>query len=282
MAGPAFDPLELMTLGCWRHVSASVIGASHQKTGGVCQDSNACVVLPGPRNGDVLLSVVADGAGSAKQADVGSAIACQSITESATFFLARRQLKRITKKTIEGWIAGFQQQISSTASAMGLRPRDYACTLLAALVAESHAVFFQIGDGSIVVSDAEEQSYGHVFWPERGEYENATFFATDSRFANYLRFASVRRNIVELAMFSDGLQRLALDFQKNMPHEPFFRGIFPPVRKASPENAGQLSRCLSDFLGSARVNQRTDDDKTLVLATRLCEPQPAMEQARAQ
>jgi len=270
-----------MNLGRWRHVAASVIGTSHQRTGGVCQDSNACIVLPGSPDGDVLLAVVADGAGSAKQAETGSAIACQSITESATLYLARRQLARITRKTVENWIRTFQHEISRTASAMSLKPRDYACTLLAALIAPNHAVFFQIGDGSIVVSDAEEQSYGHVFWPERGEYENATFFATDRGFAANLRFESVRRNVVELAMFSDGLQRLALDFQKTMPHEPFFRGIFPPVRKASPEDAGQLAQGLSTFLGSARVNQRTDDDKTLILATRLGETQPASEYAHA-
>jgi hypothetical protein len=268
-----------MNLGRWRHVAASVIGTSHQRTGGVCQDSNACIVFPGWPDGEVLLAVVADGAGSAKQAETGSAIACQSITESATFYLARRQLVEITKKTVENWVRTFQQHILHVASAMSLKPRDYACTLLAALIAQNHAVFFQIGDGSIVVSDAEEQSYGHVFWPERGEYENATFFATDRKFAANLRFESVRRSVVELAMFSDGLQRLALDFQKNMPHEPFFRGIFPPVRKASPETAGQLAQCLSSFLGSARVNQRTDDDKTLILATRLGEMQPAPEYA---
>lgn len=276
MAGP---PYELMELGHWRHIAASVIGTSHQRTGGVCQDSNACSVFPNSADGDVLVAVVADGAGSAKQAEAGSALACQSITESATRFLAGRRLHRVTKRTVENWIRTFQQKISSAASALDFKPRDYACTLLAALVGQHHAVFFQIGDGSIVVADAEEHSYGHVFWPERGEYENATFFATDRRFAANLRFASVRRNVVELAMFSDGLQRLALDFQKTMPHEPFFRGVFPPVRKASPENAGQLSQGLSSFLGSDRVNQRTDDDKTLILATRLSEP--AFESAHA-
>lgn len=278
MAGPPYEP---MSVGRWRHVSASVIGTSHQRAGGVCQDANACIVLPDSPDGDVLLAVVADGAGSAKQAEAGSAMACQSITESAALFLTKRPLKRITRKAVETWIRTFQQEVSNTASAARLRPRDYACTLLAALIGQNHAVFFQIGDGSIVVCDAEEQSYGHVFWPERGEYENATFFATDRRFAANLRFASVCRNVVELAMFSDGLQRLALDFQKTMPHEPFFRGVFPPVRKASPENAGQLAEGLSSFLGSARVNQRTDDDKTLILATRLGEVQPASESAHA-
>lgn len=252
-----------------------MIGTSHQRTGGVCQDANICTVLPGPLSGDVLLAVVADGAGSAKRAEVGAAVACQSIVKSAVPFLATRRLDRITRKTAESWVRTFQREIADTAAAENLKPRDFACTLLAAFVGQHHAVFFQIGDGSIVVADAEEHSYGHVFWPERGEYENATFFATDRRFAANLRFESVRRSVVELAMFSDGLQRLALDFQKNMPHEPFFRGIFPPVRKASPENAEELIQGLSNFLGSARVNQRTDDDKTLILATRLGELQPA-------
>jgi len=270
-----------MNPGRWRHVAASVIGTSHQRTGGSCQDSNACIVFPHSPDGDVLLAVVADGAGSAQQAEAGSALACQSITASAQRYLSRRRLAQITHRTVERWIRNFQQEVLNIASAAGLKPRDYACTLLAALIGQHRAVFFQIGDGSIVVSDAEERSYGHVFWPERGEYENATFFATDRRFAANLRFESVRRNIVELAMFSDGLQRLALDFQKTMPHEPFFRGIFPPVRKSSPENAGQLAEGLSNFLSSARVNQRTDDDKTLILATRLDEFKPAIECAHA-
>jgi hypothetical protein len=264
-----------MNVGPWRHVAASVIGTSHQRTGGSCQDANACVVLHNLPDGDVLMAVVADGAGSAKRSEAGSMMACQSITKSARRFLCRRQLHRITRKTVENWIRTFQRQVSSAASAQSLGPRDYACTLLVALVGRRHAVFFQIGDGSIVVCDSEDRSYGHVFWPERGEYENATFFATDGKFADNLRFESVRRNVVELAMFSDGLQRLALDFQKTMPYEPFFRGVFPPVRKSSPQNAVQLSEGLGNFLASARVNQRTDDDKTLILATRLEEFAPS-------
>jgi len=258
-----------MNLGRWRQVAASVIGTSHQRMGGSCQDSNACIVFPDSLDGDVLLAVVADGAGSAKQAEAGSALACQCITKSARRFLSRRRLDRITQRTVERWIRNFQHEVLNTASPLGLRPRDYACTLLAALIGQHHAVFFQIGDGCIVVFDSEESSYSHVFWPQRGEYENATFFATDRRFVAKLKFESVSRSVVELAIFSDGLQRLALDFQRAVPHEPFFRGIFPPVRKSSPENAGQLTECLSNFLGSARVNQRTDDDKTLVLATRI-------------
>lgn len=270
-----------MNVGPWRHVSASVIGTSHERVGGVCQDSNTCVVLPNLPDGDVLLAVVADGAGSARQAETGSTVACRSIRDSAALFLATGRLSHITKETVQEWVTAFQQEIADAASELNLTLRDYACTLLASIVGMDQAVFFQIGDGSIVVADSEEQSYGHVFWPERGEYENATFFATDVEFANNLQFENVPRNVVEVAMFSDGLQRLALDFAKSMPHEPFFRGLFPTVRRMPAETTDQLTQSLSNFLGSSRVNERTDDDKTLVLATRLCETNAATEYAHS-
>lgn len=222
-------------------------------------------------DGDVLLAIVADGAGSAKQAEIGSALACRCIRRSVASFLEESYLDQVTRRTVGKWVHAFQREIAAIASDSGLRVRDYACTLLAAMVGETRAVFFQVGDGSIVAADAEEGTYGHIFWPERGEYENATFFATDRRFAANLQFASVRRNIVEVAMFSDGLQRLALDFRKTMPHEPFFRGVFPAVRTMTAESTEQLNQALGSFLSSPRINARTDDDKTLILASRVVE-----------
>ena len=258
-----------LSLGPWRYVSASVIGSSHQRVGGVCQDSNACTVITSPLNGDVLVAVVADGAGSATQAEAGSSLACRSISDRAAQFVANARIEDITKATVEEWIQGFQKLVDEKASADGSTPREYACTLLGSIVAADAAVFFQIGDGSIVVADSEESSHGHVFWPERGEYENTTFFATEPDFSANLQFENVRRNILELAMFSDGLQRLALDFAKTIPYEPFFQGLFPSVRAMSADDGAQMTASLNEFLGSPRVNERTDDDKTLILATRI-------------
>ena len=261
-----------MSLGPWRHVSASVIGSSHQRVGGVCQDSNVCTVIPSPLDGDVLIAVVSDGAGSATQAQAGSAMACRIISDSAAQFLASARIEEITREKVEEWIQAFQKLVDERALADGSTSREYACTLLSSIVGAEAAVFFQIGDGSIVVSDSEESIHGHVFWPERGEYENTTFFATEPSFTANLQFENVRRRVVELAMFSDGLQRLALDFAKVMPHEPFFRGLFPSVRATrSDGDAGKLNQFLTDFLSSPRINERTDDDKTLILATRVQE-----------
>jgi hypothetical protein len=44
--------------------------------------------------------------------------------------------------------------------------------------------------------------------------------------------------------------------------------MFAVLRKQSPELCNVLDEQLRQFLDSPAVNERTDDDKTLVLATR--------------
>ncbi len=45
--------------------------------------------------------------------------------------------------------------------------------------------------------------------------------------------------------------------------------MFARLRRESDDGSRALRKELRAFLGSAPVNRRTDDDKTLVLATRL-------------
>ena len=104
----------------------------------------------------------------------------------------------------EGWLARFQSEIAARAEAEGLRPRDFACTVLAAIVGADAAAFLQIGDGAMVVSCPEEpDEYVWVFWPQRGEYENLTFFATDEGAPEQLDFAFVENRIEEVAVFTE-------------------------------------------------------------------------------
>ena len=70
----------------------------------------------------------------------------------------------------------------------------------------------------------------------------------------------------ELALLTDGLQMLALRFADKSVHGPFFLPMFQALRAA--ESASALQTPLRDFLNSPAVNRRTDDDKTLILATR--------------
>jgi hypothetical protein len=63
---------------------------------------------------------------------------------------------------------------------------------------------------------------------------------------------------------TDGLQRLALDFTARTPHLPFFQPLFAALRAAP--DVESLAGPFREFLDSQRINERTDDDKTLVLA----------------
>ena len=67
------------------------------------------------------------------------------------------------------------------------------------------------------------------------------------------------------AIFTDGLQHLVLDYATRAPFEQFFHPTLLPLRMARTDDGDALSFLLHDFLGSPRVNQRTDDDKTLIL-----------------
>jgi hypothetical protein len=52
-------------------------------------------------------------------------------------------------------------------------------------------------------------------------------------------------------------------------HIPFFDSMFRSVRGArAPGLDAALSRELEKYLNSALINERTDDDKTLIMASR--------------
>ena len=66
----------------WRHIAQSLQGPSHVDEGTPCQDTHGVRVLGEAPHG-VLIACVADGAGSAKHSEIGSAIACEAILEHA-------------------------------------------------------------------------------------------------------------------------------------------------------------------------------------------------------
>jgi hypothetical protein len=139
------------------------------------------------------------------------------------------------------------------------------------------AAFLQIGDGAIVVADGrDDDEHRWITWPQHGEFANSTFFVTMEEAGQMLAFTrretdDARTPIRELVMFSDGLERLILDMRGRTVHSPSVRPILTWL--AGTEPPGGLSSVLATYLDSANVNRRTDDDKTLVVATR-AEPAP--------
>ena len=68
-----------------------------------------------------------------------------------------------------------------------------------------------------------------------------------------------------LALFSDGLQMLALKMPQGTPHPTFFS---PLLGLLATTPLGQATKHLQGFLQSPRVAEKAEDDLTLLLAIR--------------
>lgn len=254
----------------WRLALASAIGTSHASTGSPCQDSAAHAVVP-TNAGAVLVAVVSDGAGSAAHSEIGSWITTKTLIECVEVYLGRgANLADVTRDVALGWVEEIVLAIEAQAAAYDHRVRDYACTLLAAIAGEESAVFIQVGDGAMVVSHGEADGWSYVFWPQHGEFANTTNFVTAPNVAEVLELEVANRRIDEVAVFSDGIEKLVLHDASRTVHEAFFNRMFPAVRNLSEEgDDAKLSADLKAYLSSPVVCERTDDDKSLIMATRV-------------
>ena len=260
--------------GDWRYVYASVPGVAHRASGGECQDACGVRRLEAADGTSALALAVADGAGSAAEARAGAELACQTLLAECAAWLAQPPDAEWTRTVAETLIERVRTALSQRATETGLPVREFACTLLCAVLADDHALFLQIGDGAIVIGTGDD--YWPVFWPQAGEYANETYFATDTGAAARLEFATSVEPVAEIALLTDGLQPLALHYQTRQAHAPFFRPLFQRLRAASaPGCPADLQTALERFLDAPALNQRTHDDKTLILATRLPAPTAA-------
>ena len=227
--------------------------------------------------GEVLVLVASDGAGSAEHSEVGSRLACETVIGvSNAWFLQGRLCEEIDRAVIEDWLLDALKAISEEAERREVRPRALACTMLLAVVAPEMSWFAQLGDGGIVVR--RHDAYEVVFWPQSGEYANMTYFLTDAEALTRVQYTSVIGDVPEIAVFTDGIQPLALHYATKTAHEPFFRPMFTALSQQPAGEAHALRSALIAFLGSPRINERTDDDKTLVIATRVA-PMPRLDQS---
>ena len=254
----------------WRYVAASVAGTSHEKTSLPCQDSFGHLVVPNPGDEEVLVLVASDGAGSAKRAEAGAALACASTLELVQdYFGSGGCISGIDRTIAASWIATIKGRLATAALAEGDEVRDFACTLLVAVIGPADAAFIQLGDGAIVVSSEGEGSWAFVFWPQHGEFANTTNFLVDQEAERLFEFDSSSGVIRDVAVFTDGIENLVLNKREKIVHAPFFESVFPSVRALTSEGLDRgLSKALMAYLASSAFNEKTDDDKTLLLASR--------------
>jgi hypothetical protein len=246
----------------WKWLAGSAAGTSHVERGEPCQDyAHALVVRSGPAS--VLLAACADGAGSASRAAEAARSCCLSILHlAAEYVRAGGSVRELTREIVLSWYEQARRGLSLRACLDNLPLREYACTLLLTAVDKHGAACAQVGDGAIVIWDGE--GYRPVFWPQSGEYANTTCFVCGQDFPHKFLFSSTNAPPEEVALFTDGLQPLALHYATRSAHTPFFLPLFEALASHPPED---LRGPMLAFFDSPAVNGRTDDDKTLILAT---------------
>lgn len=256
----------------WRFTSTSVQGTSHIQTNVPCQDFSLCKLVKNDHGNDLLVLVASDGASSATYSDEGSRLVCEYFMEKLTRYIEQgwtfdrtdedivRQMFVLTRHAA--------QTIKRAAKKRGVEKREFAATLVLAIVEENKSIFLQLGDGGIVISTATE-NYESVFWPQSGEYANMTYFITDDSAIKNLQFKIINQKVNDIALFTDGIQGLALKYDTQSAYSPFFRPQFRYLRQVPEIDLPLVREQLGAFLNSKPVNDRTNDDKTLVLACRL-------------
>ena len=241
----------------WRVVGASVRGTSHARGDLPCQDAHGWRRLPG----GTLVLAVADGAGSAAHAEAGA----RAAVDAALAAVASAWPAAVDwTEALDAALAAARAAVEREAEARGVEVRDLATTLIACVATGESVSVAQVGDGAVVVGDAEGMRA--LTEPTSGEFANETVFLTTPGAIEGAQRATWRGSAARLAAFTDGVQGLALKLPARTPHEPFFAPLFDFAAGATDLQDAEAQ--LAAFLSGPKVTARSDDDITLLLAIR--------------
>ena len=248
----------------WKYALASVIGTSHLDSNTTKQDF--CLVEKKNINGvNYLFSAVADGAGSAKFSDKSSSYICRLFIRKVEKWLNENDISTLNKEVVLSWFLHFQNVLNRVVRIYHIDSiKEFATTLLFALLSEKGNIFVQIGDGVIAKGDINDLNC--VFEPQHGEYINTTYFATEKNISERFMFEFNSDKIKRLVMHTDGIEIISFNFALKKPHINFFNPIFAMLDEFNKSGLDKnTSEFIYGFLDCERVKQKTDDDKTMVI-----------------
>ncbi|MGH9521872.1 MAG: PP2C family serine/threonine-protein phosphatase, partial [Terriglobales bacterium] len=196
-----------MTHDGWTWAAACCRGAAHEKTDLRLQDAFKCFVARTPSKPIVV--VVSDGAGSATFGGEGASLVCRALTIRVRAHFATTDMLPTDELLIQ-WLAEARELVSAAACRRNLELRDFAATLVFLISIGHESVVLHVGDGCAVLRDQETKEWIAPSWPFHGEYASTTSFITDDPPPNVV-IVRHPRPISAISVFSDGIERLALD-----------------------------------------------------------------------
>ena len=242
-------------------------GSSHIKKGVPCQDAFRNEKTD---SGEIIVAV-ADGLGSAEHSEIGADIAVNTavdkikslFTKSDEYGIPDASLMKNRDIITEAFSAS-RTALENYAGDKGYPLRKLACTLIVAFTWEGYLTTGHIGDGAVTAQINDDIRI--ISDPGNSEYVNEVTPLTSGKIDDNIRINENIPDVRVFAAFTDGCQRAFL-VRKNgnyRPYEPFFRPIFTYAKDVADEE--EASEEIVRFLESDKMNENSDDDKTLVIA----------------
>lgn len=266
----------------WLLLAHSAIGRQHVKNGAPCQDAHRLIPVEAGRG----VAVVCDGAGSAKESQLGAWLAANRAAHlfkdhmlaTGWRFPADLDEWRAASHGLMLQTAGFLHRVAAAAH------REFkalACTVIVVVYSPCGALVCHIGDGRAALRD------GLGIWraamtPFKGEEANQTIFITSDLWRENPAFLGCHlfeQPITGFALMSDGCETHAFQInrydeengiyiQLNDPYPPFFEPLRTQLLELHQQGHPQakLDEEWREFIESGTRGLRLEpDDKTMIL-----------------
>jgi hypothetical protein len=251
----------------WRVIAGSVPGPNHANVGLPNQDSVKQRALPG----GLHVLAVADGAGSAARASIGSNFAVEAAVDAAVQCFARPPSSPAAwRAAVPTFAVACLQYFDQQVVRSGGAPADYATTLLAVVVGPPFLAYVCVGDGFLVTQRQPGGSRLLVPPPATRESASETVFLTSPGREDDLRHGLlVDTGLSGIALGTDGVIDGLLDVTRapdgRMHHSaPADVDAYLDMFRSPAVDAADLNRKLS----SREFAASSGDDKTLLMAVR--------------
>lgn len=247
----------------WQVGGAAVIGTAHRCAVPPRGCDDVCAWRHLPER--ALAIAVADGAGSASHAAQGADAAVQAALDAveqaamAPLPASAQAWHEFLPKILTAAQLGVQSRVEAP-----FNVHDYATTLIVAIITTEWVAVVHVGDGASIIQESDGE-IRVLTWPHNGVYINETVFIISPQAHKEAQMVVCPRGTINgLALLTDGIEPISLNMTHKVASTAFFQPLFAFVGQPATEE--ERNAQLAAFLATDRVNERTDDDKTLVLA----------------
>ena len=285
----------------WVFAFASVQGNGHIAENIPCQDAHRVEHYE-----NFTIAIVCDGAGSCENSHKGA----KQVTDSCLIHFGKRisesdwadslPTEPIWQETAKQTLRLVRDDLEKFAQCEELPFKSLSCTVIVVVNLPGGLLVTHVGDGRAGCCTINGD-WLPALTPFRGEEANQTVFITseiweDSIIGHYLESQVISGPLSAFCLLSDGCEKVAFEvnlydktterfYDPNRPYPPFFNPLQKILLTLHEQQKTQeeINTLWAGFLTNGLEQLRLEtDDKTMILAVRLPDTTPSMENDHAE